>query len=187
MKYLEDSLQLATDTDYQKMLKLYIAAFEREVALSLVWQKNTNLAKKHLMHAKEIYDEVKTIDRYYIRYLYVTMFVDAVNGDFKHVVEIYPDLLNLAKSNYDKSQIEFYYAIAMYWKGDKNESIKHLDLARKFSNKIDAFLEKSEIEIFTSILMNTSNEFNTNIIKSNNQDIVNWLKFVWCFITEREK
>ncbi len=187
VKFLEDSLQLAPDADYQKMLKLYVAAFEREVALSLVWQKKIQLAKQHLDHAKMIYDEVKTTDRYYIRYLYVNMFADAVNGDYSRVVEIYPDLLKIAKSNYDKSQIEFYYAIAMYWKGDADESAKHLEIAKHFSDKIDAYLEKSEIAMLDTLLMSNDSRFKANTFKSDNQDIVNWLKFVWCFIVGEEK
>lgn len=185
VKYLEDSLELATDADYKKMLKLYVAAFEREVALSLVWQKKTELAKQHLDHAKKIYDDVKTIDRYYIRYLYVNMFADAVNGDYSRVIEVYPDLLKIAKSNYDRSQFEFYYAIAMFWYGNKDESERHLEIAKQYSNKIDAYLEKAEIMMLDSLLKRTESDFST--FGYNNQDIVNWLKFVCKFIVNKEK
>lgn len=82
VRLLEDSLLMTGDADYSKMLKLYVAAFEREVALSLVWQKKTELAEQHLAHAGDIYNEIKSTDRYYIRYLYVGMFADAVNGQF---------------------------------------------------------------------------------------------------------
>lgn len=65
---MEDSLLMTGDADYSKTLKLYIAVFEREVALSLVWQKKTELAEQHLAHAGDIYNEIKSTDRYYIRY-----------------------------------------------------------------------------------------------------------------------
>lgn len=180
VKYLEDSLRLATDADYQKMLKLYVAAFEREVALSLVWQKKTELAKQHLDHAKAIYDEVKTIDRYYIRYLYVNMFAYAVKGDYSRVIEEYPDLLEIVKSNYDRSQIEFYYALAMFWYDNKEECANHLEIAKQYSDKIDAYLEKGEITMLDSFLKCDNFDFST--IGNNNQDIINWLKFVCKFI-----
>ena len=185
VKYLEDSLALTTDVDYRKMLKLYVAAFEREVALSLVWQKNTALAKRHLGHAKEIYDEVKTIDRYYIRYLYVNMFADAVNGDYSSVFEVYPDLVKIAKSNYDKSQYEFYYAMALYWLGRQEESTRHLEIAKQYADKIDAYLEKSEIALLDAILK--AEPITPSRFRSGNKDIDNWLEFVWHFIVEKEK
>ncbi|WP_178554176.1 TIR domain-containing protein [Frisingicoccus sp.] len=182
VRLLEDSLLMTGDADYSKMLKLYVAAFEREVALSLVWQKKTELAEQHLAHAGDIYNEIKSTDRYYIRYLYVGMFADAVNGNFVKVKEIYPNLLKIAKSNYDKSQLECYYAMAMFWCHDRDAAIEHILQAENFVDKIDAVLEKHEIRLLKKMIMDeniVSEDFEVE-----NEDIAKWLTFVQQFIIE---
>lgn len=186
VKLLEESLLLTNDVDYQKMLKLYIAAFEREVALSLVWQEKIELAKKHLFHAKEIYEEVKSTDRYYIRYLYVDMFANAVNGEFNKVKEIYPSLLKIAKSNYDKSQIECYYAMSMLWCGDYTQALDHICQAQKYVDKIDAILEKNEITLLKEMCIKRKEILDWNDFEFDNMDIKNWIKYVYEFVFKKE-
>ena len=182
---LEKSLPLTTDSDYIKMLKLYVAAFEREVALSTVWNKDIPLAKKHLAHAGEIYDELKAIDRYHIRYLYVDMFAETVRGNYQFGVDLYPALVKEAVSKYDKSQIEFYYALLMYLKGDMQQAVQHINQAVEIVSHIDALIESSVINVLKQIIYNTPEQLiKQSIDQIDNDDILNWTKFVYQFITE---
>ena len=180
---LEQSLPLTTDSDYIKMLKLYVAAFEREVALSMVWKKDVPLAKRHLAHAGEIYDELKAIDRYHIRYLYVDMFAEAVRGNYQFGIDLYPALVKEAVSKYDKSQIEFYYAMLLYLKGDVDLAAKHIGDAVEIVSHIDALIESSVIGALKEIIAGSPAEkikqFIDNIA---NADIRNWTQFVYEFI-----
>lgn len=181
---LEKSLPLTSDSDYTKMLKLYVAAFEREVALAMVWKKDVPLAKRHLAHASEIYDELKAIDRYHIRYLYVDMFAEAVKGNYEFGIELYPALLKEAVSKYDKSQIEFYFALLLYLKGDIDQAIEHINAAEEIVSHIDALIESSVIHILKAVICGESaSDIMLTIDNIENADIKNWTKFVYGFVT----
>lgn len=181
---LEQSIPLTTDDDYIKMLKLYVAAFEREVALAMVWKKDIVLAKKHLAHAGEIYDELKAIDRYHIRYLYVDMFAEAVKGNYQFGIDLYPLMLKEAVSKYDKCQIEFYYAMLLYLKNDTKEAAKHIECATEDVSHIDALIESSVINVLREIISGTSAATVKGTIgKIENADIRNWANFVYDFVT----
>lgn len=181
---LEQSIPLTTDNDYIKMLKLYVAAFEREVALSMVWKKDVAVAKHHLAHAGEIYDELKAIDRYHIRYLYVDMFAETVRGNYEFGIDLYPTLLKEAVSKYDKSQIEFYYALLLYLNDDTKQADEHINLAVEIVSQIDALIESSVIYILKKVISGiTITEIKQSIDKIENSDIKNWSNFVCDFIT----
>lgn len=183
VRLLEQSIPLTRDIDYIKMLKLYVAAFEREVTLSMVWKKDISVAKKHLAHAGEIYDELKAIDRYHIRYLYVDMFAETMKGNYEFGIELYPALLQEAVSNYDKSQIEFYYALLLYLKGDNNQAAEHINAAVEIVSHIAALIESSIIHILKEIISGTSDAKITQLIdKIENADIRNWTRFVYGYI-----
>ena len=184
VRLLERSIPLTTDSDYIKMLKLYIAAFEREVALSMVWKRDVALAKRHLAHAGEIYDELKAIDRYHIRYLYVDMFAEAVRGNYEFGIELYPALVREAVSKYDKSQIEFYYALLLYLKNDIEQAQNHIDSAAEIVSHIDALIESSVIHVLRDVISDVPVvEIKQTIDKIENTDIRNWTNFVYDFIT----
>lgn len=184
VRLLERSIPLTTDSDYIKMLKLYIAAFEREVALSMVWKRDVALAKRHLAHAGEIYDEMKAIDRYHIRYLYVDMFAEAVRGNYEFGIELYPALVREAVSKYDKSQIEFYYALLLYLKNDIEQAQNHIDSAAEIVSHIDALIESSVIHVLRDVISDVPVvEIKQTIDKIENTDIRNWTNFVYDFIT----
>ena len=173
---LEDTLKNVTSDDYVKMLTLYVAAFEREVALSLVWQKKTALAKQHLSHAGEIYNKLHSFDRYYVRYLYVGMLADILEGDFSAMNTTYEHALKFALSNYDKSQLEFYYCIGLYLAGEKDLLKEHLSLAKEYVSKIDAYIEKNEIALFNNLLDGKADLFD-GLVHMENQDIYKWISF----------
>lgn len=181
---LEKSLPLTNDVDYTKMLKLYVAAFEREVALSLVWQKRTELANRHLSHAGEIYETVHSIDRYYVRYLYVGMFANIIDGNYEKARVQYPEICEVMKSKYDKSQVEFYYALGMYASGNKEEAIEHVMKAYDYANTIDAYLERNEIILFKNILFGEAYDTLGMVGYGMNRDITDWIDFVRKFIHE---
>ena len=185
VRLLEDSLNLTTDADYIKMLKLYVAAFEREVALSMVWKNDVPLAKKHLAHAGAIYDELKSIDRYHIRYLYVDMFAETVNGNYAFATDLYPSLLKEAVSNYDKSQIEFYYALSLYLNDNLEQAAKHVDDALRFVSLINAPIELSVIHVLKEFISGTPLDIiKTSTAKIDNGDIKSWTNFVCDFISD---
>lgn len=185
---LEEALSLATDGDYRKMLNLYIAAFEREVALSLVWQGKTDRARRHLDHAKRIYDEERSVDRYYVRCLYVEMFADFVDGRFEEGRALYLDAVTLARSNYDVSQIEFYYAMGLHAQGRNPVSLREaLSRAASAANKIDAYLERSEILLLGRMVDGSRASRPDGLIGGvaacgENGDIERWIDYVGSFI-----
>lgn len=182
VRLLEESLPLTSDVDYTKMLKLYVAAFEREVALSLVWQKRTELANAHLAHAGEIYDAVHSTDRYYVRYLYVGMFADIVDGDYESAKEKYPEICGVMKSKYDKSQVELYYALGLYASGDTGAALEHVNTAYGYAKEIDAYLERNEIILLRNILLGESDDTAGMVGYGTNRDITEWIDFVRGFI-----
>ena len=178
---LEDSLKNAKSDDYIKMLTLYVAAFEREVALSLVWQRNTDLARKHLGHAGEIYNKLHSYDRYYVRYLYVGMFADILDGKLEGLHSTYEYARKFALSKYDKSQLEFYYCFGLLLLNEKGLLDEHLKIAKENALKIDAYIERNEILMFENMISGKKDEFES-LEHMDNDDIRNWINFVNGFV-----
>ena len=92
---------------------------------------------------------------------------------------MYPDLLKEAVSKYDKSQIEFYYALLRYLKGDAEQALQHVNRAVEIVSKIDALIETTAIQVLKDIISDTPDNVAMQKLEGiDNADIRNWGKFV---------
>jgi len=87
IEYLEKELEKATDNDYIISLKLFIAEYHRLSAECLVWSGALESVDKELEMARSIYEQVQTRDRYYIRFLYTSVFRNVLAGKYEDVLD----------------------------------------------------------------------------------------------------
>ena len=104
------------------------------------------------------------------------MLADILEGDFSAMNTTYEHALKFALSNYDKSQLEFYYCIGLYLAGEKDLLKEHLSLAKEYVSKIDAYIEKNEIALFNNLLDGKADLFD-GLVHMENQDIYKWISF----------
>ena len=105
--------------------------------------------------AEEIYNQISTRDRYYIRFLYTSAFSHLLTGDYKSTYDECCILLKQATSKYDKSQILFYQSIAALKLKESKEAISCSKKAYNLAISIEAWLESEEIAAVASLAGNT--------------------------------
>ena len=112
------------------------------------------------------------------------MFANIIDGNYEKARVQYPEICEVMKSKYDKSQVEFYYALGMYASGNKEEAIEHVMKAYDYANTIDAYLERNEIILFKNILFGEAYDTLGMVGYGMNRDITDWIDFVRKFIHE---
>lgn len=143
--YLSKELELSSNDDTTASLKLYLAEFHRLTAECLIWNFQLDEVNKELDKANLLYKTVTSRDRYYIRYLYTSVFRDILGDDLIGVLETCDMLMEQATSAYDKSQILFYKALAALKLNDKSSFRESIVVAFTNAKSIGAWLEMEEI------------------------------------------
>ena len=76
IKMLQKAIPLLSSDDDKINHEMFIAEYARVFADSAIWHKDYELAKNYLDKASEIYTRLKVKDRYYVRYIYTTIFLE---------------------------------------------------------------------------------------------------------------
>lgn len=181
IEFLEKELTTLEKEDNILSTRLFIAEYHRLAAESLIWGKYSFEAKEHLQQASKIYDDVQTRDRYYIRFLYTSLFLKLLDKEYLSVFENSDYILIQAKSNYDKSQILFYKAIAMYKLGRIDDIYSVIESGYKYALKIGAWLEMEEFVILSKIV-NSQKMLEHSQYYENNNTLIEWINYVEKFI-----
>lgn len=143
--YLAEELKLSNNEDTSSSLRLYLAEFHRLTAECLIWNSQLDEADSELAQAEGLYKTVTSRDRYYIRYLYTSVFRDILGGKFVSIPETCDLLMEQATSAYDKSQILFYKAFADLKHHDYSSFSESIIEAYRYAKSIGAWLEMEEI------------------------------------------
>ena len=178
---LQEREKAETD-DYRTSIDLFIAEYHRLTAECLIWNQEIEAVNQELDCANEIYQQVTSRDRYYVRYLYTSVFRDILAGEYEKAIRSCQSVEKNATSQYDKSQIAFYKGIAALKLGQKEEIKNALKKGYKFTSQIGAWLELGE---FVQLAILADVDISTWDIPKNVQEnryINNWRKHVVLFI-----
>lgn len=182
IEHLETELKSTDNEDYKIVLELFIAEYHRLSAECLIWNYDLERVDAELNAAKSIYDKVQSRDRYYVRYLYTSVFRDLLAGLYEDVMDECEFLLQQATSSYDKSQILFYRSLAAYKSKKFADCKNYVREAYSYAKSIGAWLEAEEVVALANMLPCDSAVLKHTESFSSNEYIRTWIEHVIEFI-----
>lgn len=158
VKILSREIDEMPEGDKRTSNKLFLAEDYRVWAYGYIWQGEYEAAEDKLSLAEEIYVEnSNTVDRYYIRFQYTSLFLKIMEGNSAGVHGELKALLKGASGSYDKGQINFLLALDA-WRNHRDdvalceEALKCAQTGSDIYDGIDAMLEKAECDLLTRYL-----------------------------------
>ncbi|MBT5491767.1 hypothetical protein HOK00_05670, partial [bacterium] len=188
---LNKTMEEKLSSDKLKSNQLFLAEYYRLYAEALLWNFEVDEAQVYLDKSDKIYSSMETRDRYYVRWLYTSSFVEILKGNYKYCIDNYSTIFNLTKNQYDKAQIEFLYSLSLLIdliktkKDDVSDTLnKNINSAINRNNSIKAFIEKEEAQIILDLFNNYKNNSSVEFIQRShdNKFIENWSNYVLKFI-----
>ena len=184
VKILSRKIDEMPESDKRTSNLLFLAEDYRVSAYGYIWQGEFELAEDRLLHAEEIYREnSNTVDRYYIRFQYTSIFLKIMQGQTAGVQQELSELLATVKaSKYDKGQLYFLASLdAFLHHGDDPkltaDGLKYAQNASDIYDSIDALLEKSECDLMVSHLSKRLGK-RALIDSEDNEYIENWIGYI---------
>lgn len=191
IKVLSRKIEEMPDSDKRTSNKLFLAEDYRVSAYGYIWQGEYEMAAERLLCAEEIYREnSNTVDRYYIRFQYTSLFLKIMEGGAEGVLDELKHLLTeVSSSKYDKGQIQFLLALEIFLnhKDDLELSQEGLKYARSGSDiyeSIDALLEKSECDLMIKYLSQRIGK-RALIDEEDNEYIEAWIEYLESVLSGR--
>jgi len=187
IKTMEENI----NSDKLKSNQLFLAEYYRLYAEALLWNFEVDEAQLYLDKSNEIYSSMEIRDRYYVRWLYTSSFLQILKGNYKYCIDNYSSTFKLTKNQYDKAQIEFLYSLSLLIdlmktkKGDVADILNtNINLAITRYNDIKAFIEKEEAQIILDLFNDYQNNNSIGFIKRtfDNRFITDWSNYVLKFI-----
>ena len=183
VKILSREIDEMPEGDKRTSNKLFLAEDYRVWAYGYIWQGEYEAAEEKLALAEEIYlENSNTVDRYYIRFQYSSLFLKIMTGESAGVYEELKALLGTASGSYDKGQIRFLLALDA-WRNHRDdltlceEALKHAQSASDIYDGIDAMLEKAECDLVTRYLAKVVGK-RVLIDDEDNHYIEAWIEYI---------
>ena len=183
VKILSREIEEMPEGDKRTSNKLFLAEDYRVWAYGYIWQGEYEAAEDRLALAEEIYIEnANTVDRYYIRFQYTSLFLKIMEGNSTGVHDELKALLSGASGSYDKGQINFLIALDA-WRNHRDdialceEGLKAAKTASDIYDGIDAMLEKAECDLVTRYLAKVVGK-RVLIDDEDNDYIEAWIEYI---------
>lgn len=182
IKILSRKIEEMPESDKKISNTLFLAEDYRVFADAYIWQKEYEQAEDKLHECEEIYIKCNSVDRYFIRYKYTTIFLKIMKNNFIGLIDDLKDMLNKeAKSSYDKGIINFYIALCYY--RQYQDDLEQMALGIKYANNgadifdnIDAILEKAECYLILELIgKKTGKKY--SIDSDDNEYIDQWINY----------
>lgn len=158
IKVLSRKINEMPECDKRTSNRLFLAEDYRVAAYGYIWQGEYEMAEDRLFLADEIYREnSNTVDRYYIRYQYTSLFLKIMQRQTEEVIPALKALLRSATGAYDKGQINFLLALDIYRNHSDDsllceEGLRYAAAGSDIYDSIDALLEKAECDLLLGYL-----------------------------------
>lgn len=159
VKILSRRIEDMPDGDKKTSNRLFLAEDYRVFAYGYIWQGEYETAEEKLLLAEEIYSNAgNMVDRYYIRFLYTSVFLKIMRDQSQGVLEELSQLLTqVAASKYDKGQVHFLTALEIYLHHSDDpvltaEGLRHAKNGSDIYDMIDSLLEKAECDLLVQYL-----------------------------------
>ncbi len=189
VKILQRKIEEMPDGDKRTSNKLFLAEDYRVWAYGYIWQEEFEAAEGKLTLAEEIYNEnSNTVDRYYVRFQYTSLFLKIMQKDAVGVNEELKVLLGNVTGSYDKGHINFLLALNAYvnYRDDLpicEAGLKCAQTAADIYDNIDAYLEKAECDLLTRYLAKIVGK-RALVDEEENEDISNWIGYIDSILTK---
>ena len=183
VKILSREIDEMPEGDKRTSNKLFLAEDYRVWAYGYIWQGEYEAAEDKLSLAEEIYlENSNTVDRYYIRFQYTSLFLKIMEGNSEGVYSELRALLKGASGSYDKGQINFLLALDAYRNHRDDialceEALKCAQSGSDIYDGIDAMLEKAECDLLTRYLAKIVGK-RVLIDDEDNHYIEDWIEYV---------
>lgn len=165
IKVLSRKIDEMPECDKRTSNRLFLAEDYRVAAYGYIWQEAYELAEERLLSADEIYREnSNTVDRYYIRFRYTSLFLKIMEKRSEGVLDELKSLLSeVSSSKYDKGQLHFLIALDIYRNHAEeaelvSEGLRHAKNGSDIYESIDALLEKAECDLLVQYLAARANK-----------------------------
>lgn len=184
VKLLEQELNDAGNEDDRSSIELFLAEFNRLSSEAVIWNFKVDEADKYLQNAERIYANNSWRDRYYLRFLYTSALLDIFHGKFDEAEKTCKKIIGQAQSVYDKSQIEYYWAMALFLQGKYTEALTHAHHGYRHANKIKSWLEREELLTLGLVISNKTNIIANTLFQSHsdkyysNKNIRLWVDYL---------
>ena len=189
VKILSREIEEMPEGDKRTSNQLFLAEDYRVWAYGYIWQGEYEAAEDKLSLAEEIYIEnSNTVDRYYIRFQYTSLFLKIMQGDSVGVRDELKALLAGASGSYDKGQINFLLALDA-WRNHRDdrasceEALKCAQTGSDIYDTIDAMLEKAECDLLTRYLAKVLGK-RALIDDEDNDYIEAWIEYIDSVLSE---
>ena len=184
MRDIEDLPQVC---DKRISHSLFLAEYYRVFADTMVWSKDLDSAQEYLQEANDIYTKCAFKDRYYIRFVYTSLFYNICRRNKGMSTSLLSQLKAYPKvGRYDVGQIQFLSALYMLVFQDVQDSdsvIQGLKNAYNSYDQIDAIIEREEVACLSRILQEKG--MSEKMIKPDyegNDYVEEWIDYVNEFI-----
>jgi tetratricopeptide (TPR) repeat protein len=191
IKVLSRKIDEMPDSDKRISNLLFLAEDYRVSAYGYIWQGEYEMAADRLLCAEEIYREnSNTVDRYYIRFLYTSLFLKIMEGKTSGVLDELKQLLcEVSSSKYDKGQLHFLTALEIFLnhKDDMElaaEGLKHARSGSDIYESIDALLEKAECDLMIKYLSSRIGK-RALIDEEDNEYVEEWISYLDSILSKR--
>ena len=191
IKVLSRKIDEMPDSDKRISNLLFLAEDYRVSAYGYIWQGEYEMAADRLLSAEEIYHEnSNTVDRYYIRFLYTSLFLKIMEGKTSGVLDELKQLLcEVSSSKYDKGQLHFLTALEIFLnhKDDMElaaEGLKHARNGSDIYESIDALLEKAECDLMIKYLSSRIGK-RALIDEEDNEYVEEWISYLDSILSKR--
>lgn len=152
-KQIKDRSRLIVST------QLFLAEYHRLAAETCIWNNDFQKANKMLDKTLEIYKEVNTRDRYFVRFLYTSAQCRIMEHKMDDAHILLLESKKHMRNHYDQATINYFHALwYLFSAAIKNDdrmfaaASDYAGKALKLFNKIEAALEILEVNILLSIL-----------------------------------
>ncbi len=184
VKILSRKIDEMPEGDKKTSNTLFLAEDYRVSAYGYIWQGEYEAAEERLLHAEEIYTEnSNTVDRYYVRFLYTSVFLKIMQGQDKDcLAELRTIMKEIKASKYDKGQLYFLAALGLYKFQKDNpellaEALKYAKNGSDIYDSIDALLEKAECDLLVLEISKLLGK-RALIDQEDNEYIDGWIEYI---------
>lgn len=169
-----------------RIKEMYKACYLHELAYILLYDRRIEEAKDYLLKCNKIYDKYNGYkDRFYGRFLYVSILYLTVSKDKNYDIEIlFKKAIDESNTLYKKSLCIYYYSLYKYFvQKEVNTSISRVEEAINMlkDNNVESLIELNEYEAFYEYLTKESIRKQTD-----NPYIEDWIVYIKKFYKELE-
>lgn len=179
IKMLQKAIPLLVKDDDKINHEMFIAEYARVFADAAIWHKDYEIAQTYLAKASEIYTRLKVKDRYYVRYIYTTIFLEIGLKEYEKALTSIQKIMPLIESHYDSYQIYLYEAFVHIALKQKNEAMRAINKGLEHASIIEAEIEIASLFAIKDLLEETKE---VRLFK--NEDTKLWFDYVQRFTKE---